>query len=204
MKAMACLGVLMALSATTLALAQRLPDAAPVPETRDGLPEAAAPSDAVPVPRPEPRPNADEAPAARDDAAPGDTPSAAPPPAVFAQVNDLRQWEAWSPWAKLDPAVKNTFEGAATGTGAIFRWAGNNEVGEGRMTITESRPSDLIRMKLEFLKPFAAISTTPDSFSSTRLTAGMVITRASLRAGIAALIERGSAVPRVRGTASAR
>ncbi|HXV78384.1 MAG TPA: SRPBCC family protein [Candidatus Binatia bacterium] len=86
------------------------------------------------------------------------------PPAVFAQVNDFHKWEAWSPWAKLDPAAKTTFEGPPAGTGAIFRWAGNNDVGEGSMTITESRPSDLIRIKLEFLKPFAATSTAEFTF----------------------------------------
>jgi len=89
---------------------------------------------------------------------------AAPAPAVFAQVNDFHNWEAWSPWAKLDPAAKNSFEGAAAGAGATFRWAGNKEVGEGSMTITESRPSDLIRIKLEFLKPFAATNTTEFTF----------------------------------------
>jgi uncharacterized protein YndB with AHSA1/START domain len=82
----------------------------------------------------------------------------APAPAVFAQVNDFHKWEAWSPWAKRDPAAKATFEGPPAGTGAVFRWAGNEEVGEGSMTITESRPSDLIRINLEFLKPFAATS----------------------------------------------
>ena len=82
----------------------------------------------------------------------------APPPAVFAQVNDFHKWEAWSPWAKLDPAMKQTYEGTPDGTGAVYTWSGNNEVGEGRMTITESRPSDLIRIKLEFLKPFAGTS----------------------------------------------
>lgn len=80
----------------------------------------------------------------------------APPSTVFAQVNDFHNWEAWSPWAKIDPAVKNTFEGAPAGTGAIFTWSGNKKVGEGRMTITESLPSDLIRIKLEFLSPFKA------------------------------------------------
>lgn len=89
----------------------------------------------------------------------------APAPAVFAQVNDFHNWEAWSPWAKLDPAAKTTFEGPSAGTGAIFRWAGNKEVGEGSMTITESRPPDLIRIKLEFLKPFAAINTTEFTFT---------------------------------------
>jgi len=89
-----------------------------------------------------------------------------PAPAVFAQVNDFHNWEAWSPWAKLDPAAKNSFEGPSAGTGAIFRWAGNNQVGEGSMTITESRPSDLIRIKLEFLKPFAATNTAEFTFKS--------------------------------------
>ena len=84
--------------------------------------------------------------------------------AAFAQVNDLHKWEAWSPWAKLDPAAKNTFEGPPAGTGAIFRWAGNNQVGEGRMTITESRPNELIRFNLEFFKPMAGTSTAEFSF----------------------------------------
>ena len=81
----------------------------------------------------------------------------APPSAVFAQVNDFHNWSAWSPWAKLDPAMKQTFEGSPSGTGAIYTWASaNKKVGEGRMTIIDSRPSDLTRIKLEFLKPFAA------------------------------------------------
>jgi len=81
---------------------------------------------------------------------------AAPAPAVFAHVNDFHKWEAWNPWAKLDPAMKQTYEGAPAGIGAIYTWAGNHEVGEGRMTLTESRPNDLIRIRLEFLKPFKA------------------------------------------------
>jgi len=89
---------------------------------------------------------------------------AAPPEAVFSQVNDLHRWEAWSPWAKLDPAAKSTYEGPAAGVGAAFSWAGNNQVGEGRMTITESRPNDLIRMNLEFIKPIKATNITEFTF----------------------------------------
>jgi hypothetical protein len=89
---------------------------------------------------------------------------AAPPPAVFAQVNDFHKWEAWSPWAKLDPGMKQTYEGAPAGTGAVYTWSGNNNVGEGRMTITESRPSDLIRINLEFMRPFAATNATEFTF----------------------------------------
>jgi hypothetical protein len=91
---------------------------------------------------------------------------AAPPEKIFPHVNDLRRWETWSPWAKMDPACKNSYEGALAGTGAIFAWAGNKKVGEGRMTITESRPSKLIRIKLEFLKPFKATNMAEFTFKS--------------------------------------
>ena len=88
----------------------------------------------------------------------------APPPAVFAQVNDFHKWQAWNPWGKIDPAMKQTYEGAPAGTGAIYTWSGNNEVGEGRMTITDSRPNELIRVKLEFFKPFTATNTADFTF----------------------------------------
>jgi len=89
---------------------------------------------------------------------------AAPPPAVFAQVNDFHKWNAWNPWGKIDPSMKQSYEGAPAGPGAVYTWTGNKEVGEGRMTITDSRPSDLIRVKLEFYKPFAATNTAEFSF----------------------------------------
>ena len=90
---------------------------------------------------------------------------AAPAAAVFAQVNDFHKWNAWSPWAKIDPAMKQTFAGAPAGTGAVYTWAGNKAVGAGRMEITESQPSNLIKIKLEFLEPFAATSTTEFTFT---------------------------------------
>lgn len=89
----------------------------------------------------------------------------APASKVFAQVNDFHQWEAWSPWAKLDPNSKATYEGPAAGVGASFAWAGNNQVGEGRMTITESKPVERILINLEFLKPMKATSLTEFTFT---------------------------------------
>ena len=89
---------------------------------------------------------------------------AAPPEAVFPHVNELKKWDTWSPWAKLDPNAKSTFEGPDAGVGAIMSWAGNNEVGEGKMTITESRPNELVRFKLEFYKPLAGVCTAEFSF----------------------------------------
>lgn len=88
----------------------------------------------------------------------------APPAAVFAKVNDFHEWEAWSPWAKLDPNSKASFSGPAAGEGAVFKWSGNNDVGEGVMTITESRPGERILINLEFIKPFAATNLTEFTF----------------------------------------
>jgi hypothetical protein len=88
----------------------------------------------------------------------------APPSEVFPLVNDFHNWNAWSPWAKLDPAMKQTYDGAPAGTGAIYTWTGNSQVGEGRMTITESRPSDLVLINLEFIRPFKATNITEFTF----------------------------------------
>ena len=82
----------------------------------------------------------------------------APPADVFAQVNDFHKWEAWSPWLKVDPTAKSSYEGSPAGEGAVFKWAGNSDVGEGSMTIVESRPAELVKIKLDFVKPFAGTS----------------------------------------------
>jgi uncharacterized protein YndB with AHSA1/START domain len=87
-----------------------------------------------------------------------------PPADVFTQVNDLHKFQDWSPWAKIDPAVKHTFAGPPAGTGAVCSWAGNKDVGKGSMTITESRPNDLIRFRLDFIEPFTSTATTEFTF----------------------------------------
>lgn len=83
---------------------------------------------------------------------------AAPVAVVFPHVNELKRWEAWSPWAKLDPNMKQTYEGPAGGVGASYTWSGNSQVGEGRNTITESKTNELIRFKLEFIRPFKGVN----------------------------------------------
>jgi Polyketide cyclase / dehydrase and lipid transport len=88
----------------------------------------------------------------------------APPSAVFAQVNDYHKWDPWSPWAKLDPNCKVEYSGPTEGVGASFAWSGNDKVGVGRQTIVESVPDEMIRIKLEFEKPFKATSTAEFTF----------------------------------------
>lgn len=75
---------------------------------------------------------------------------------IFSHINDLHAWEAWSPYAKLDPAMKTRYSGAASGAGAVYEWEGNAQVGAGRVTISESTPSNRVAIKLEMFKPFAA------------------------------------------------
>jgi Activator of Hsp90 ATPase homolog 1-like protein len=54
--------------------------------------------------------------------------------------------------------MKLTYGGPASGVGANYRWAGNKEVGEGRATITESRPGESVKYEMEFFKPMEATS----------------------------------------------
>ena len=98
----------------------------------------------------------------------------ASPDITFALVNDFHRWGEWSPWDKLDPNQKITFEGAATGVGAKYGWSGNDQVGEGRMTIEESKANELVRIKLEFIRPWA--STSPTTFTFAPAAEGVTVT----------------------------
>ena len=88
----------------------------------------------------------------------------APPEKVFEQVNDFRNWKVWSPWEKLDPNMKTTLSGPESGKGAGYAWIGNDDVGEGKMTIVESRPFEMVGIDLEFLQPFAMRSRSDFTF----------------------------------------
>ena len=79
---------------------------------------------------------------------------------VFAQLNDFKNWGAWSPWEKMDPDLKRNFSGSASGKGAYYSWIGNKKVGEGNMEIIRSVPSSNIELNLNFLKPFKASNIT--------------------------------------------
>ena len=83
----------------------------------------------------------------------------APPERIFTEVNDFHRWDAWSPWAKLDPNMKTEITGPESGNGAVYYWTGDQEVGEGRMTIIESTAPSLVKIDLHFIKPFDSSST---------------------------------------------
>jgi uncharacterized protein YndB with AHSA1/START domain len=90
----------------------------------------------------------------------------APSEIVFTNLEDFHRWPSWSPWEKLDPNMTRTFSGAPTGVGSQYAWAGNDKVGEGRMTILEARPNQLVAIRLEFLKPWKSTSSTHFTLAS--------------------------------------
>lgn len=77
----------------------------------------------------------------------------APAARVFPHVNNLKAWEDWLPWAKLDPNSKVSYAGTQEGIGSVFAWEGNDQVGVGKMTIIESKPNELVKFRLDFEKP---------------------------------------------------
>lgn len=80
----------------------------------------------------------------------------AAPEAIFPLINDFKHWPEWSPYEKLDPAMKRTLSGTDAGKGAAYAWEGNAKAGKGRMEIVNSVPSSLVSLKLDFEKPFRA------------------------------------------------
>src|SRR5258705_497684 len=82
----------------------------------------------------------------------------APPEKIAPLINDFHSWDTWSPWAKLDPAMKTVYSGAPSGVGAIYEWEGNSKVGKGRMEVTSIQPAKTT-IKLDFLKPFEGHNT---------------------------------------------
>ena len=77
----------------------------------------------------------------------------ASPEKIFPFINDFHQWDEWTPYNK-DPAMKKTFSGSASGTGAAYAWEGNKEVGKGNITITGTTPPNKVELDLHMIEPF--------------------------------------------------
>src|SRR5687767_9726604 len=81
------------------------------------------------------------------------------PDRIFPHLVDFRKWMAWSPWEKLDPALKRTHSGPASGTGAVYEWEGNAKAGKGRMEITDASAPNRLTIAIHFIRPFEARNT---------------------------------------------
>lgn len=75
---------------------------------------------------------------------------------LFGIVSDLANFDAWSPWSRLDTAMKKTFSDETSGIGASYAWDGNGDVGAGKLTIVDLSPDDSVTLDLDFLRPFKA------------------------------------------------
>lgn len=83
----------------------------------------------------------------------------ASPDKLFPLINDLHHMQTWSAWETVDPQMKRSYSGEASGKGAKYAWEGNREIGQGSMEITESIPASKVAMRLDFVKPFEGHST---------------------------------------------
>ena len=83
---------------------------------------------------------------------------AAPPDKVFALINDLRQFNTWNPFAKMDPQQVMTYDAVTVGVGGAYTWQGEKS-GAGRMQIAESVPAQRVTARLDFTKPLEAHNT---------------------------------------------
>ncbi len=80
----------------------------------------------------------------------------APADRIFPLINDLHNFTRWSPYEGRDPAMQKSFSPLTTGRGASYAWAGNSEVGEGRMEIIGSTAPGRIIIQLDFSSPIEA------------------------------------------------
>ena len=61
----------------------------------------------------------------------------APAKVVFAQINDLYNWEKWSKWHQIDPEMQLNYINHGVGEGAGYSWESNNrKAGSGQLLIT--------------------------------------------------------------------
>lgn len=59
----------------------------------------------------------------------------APPERIHELVGDLRRWDDWTPWKKVDPTVAVTLGPTTSGVGASQTWTGKD--GGGRLVFSE-------------------------------------------------------------------
>ncbi len=88
---------------------------------------------------------------------------AASPGSLFEYVNDHHKFNEWNPFLKMDPTAKSSYSGPDSGVGAVCAWVGK-KTGEGRSTIIESNPVELVRFKMEWIKPMSGVSTVDFTF----------------------------------------
>ena len=83
----------------------------------------------------------------------------APPDKIYPLIVDFHRWTAWSPYENKDPAMKRTYGGTPGAVGQTYAWAGDKNVGQGSMVVTEAAAPSKVALKLDFISPFEAHNT---------------------------------------------
>jgi hypothetical protein len=78
----------------------------------------------------------------------------ATPADLWPYLSDLKRFQEWSPWAGIDPDQKVDYSEPSSGVGAWYTWAGNQDVGSGKMQITGAEEPSKVTEQLEFIEPF--------------------------------------------------
>ena len=102
----------------------------------------------------------------------------APPEKIFALIDDLRGWRAWSPYENLDPGMARDYSGPESGPGAAYAWRSDGRAGVGRMAIVEAEAPRRIVIALDFVQPMRASDMAefrlqPEGEGATRVTWSM-------------------------------
>lgn len=75
----------------------------------------------------------------------------APAKVVFTEVNNMKTFNTWSPWYKMDPDAEYLWEGPSLGVGAKQIWYSENQyVGNGYMMVSESKPNEYVALEMGF------------------------------------------------------
>lgn len=78
-------------------------------------------------------------------------------------MENFENFQEWSPWAEMDEEMDVEISGKSGSVGSTYEWKGNEDVGEGVMTITDVS-EDTVRIHLKFEEPFESESPTYYAF----------------------------------------
>jgi hypothetical protein len=76
---------------------------------------------------------------------------------VFDHCNDLNKYLVWNPFGKMEPEAKQTLSAETSGVGSSLAWDGKR-IGAGKMTNIECNPHELLRYRMDFLRPMAEVA----------------------------------------------
>jgi effector-binding domain-containing protein len=72
---------------------------------------------------------------------------------VYGLINNVKEWEKWSPWHRIDPKMKIEYGNITEGKGAFYAWTSEHkDVGNGKMTISDARPSEYLKTQMDFME----------------------------------------------------